>query len=522
MNAYDLGSTPIPGESPAGIDAKYEPEYGIVSEEIGKLGSATRGGAIVWSTVAEQGQILLEQKSKDFQIAAYVGVAWQETQGPVGLCDAATLFCALLDHFWETGFPPLAKLRRRTNAFAWWHENAYAALQKYTGNALPDSLITTLENNLKTLDRLVEERMPDAMPLRDLLEAVRRLPVEAPVPEVPSETESPQEAPPKTTETPRPQETPPKQPETPKPQEPPASENVEDFATLASAFAGLAVRYALKAHQENAEDPVPWQILRIAQWGKVHQCPPAEDSQTHIPPPDRDRLEGLERMFAAGKYRDVALACEEIFPVSLFCLDIQHLVDRALFALGEPFAGARSRVREETARFVQRLHGVEELTFNDGTPFANPETRQWLDSLAHNETATPLSPFQGIADTPLGGVLAKRLAEAERLCANQQIGDALRVLEEGMSNSPSANMALRVHQLRLVCTAKERDIAYAMAQGLWDELEERRVAEWDIDLAVDALLAVRSAFTLAKDKERALGAQNKIARLRPSAALGWK
>ena len=39
---------------------------------------------------------------------------------------------------------------------------------------------------------------------------------------------------------------------------------------------------------------------------------------------------------------------------------------------------------------------------------------------------------------------------------------------------------------------------------------------------LEVLLAARDAFALAKDRDRAAAAQDRIAVLRPSAALGWK
>ncbi|MBQ7586200.1 MAG: type VI secretion system ImpA family N-terminal domain-containing protein, partial [Desulfovibrionaceae bacterium] len=182
MDPYALGSTPIPGDQPQGIDAKYDPEYTMVTEEIAKLGSATHGGSIVWATVATQGEMILETKSKDWQIAAYVAVAWQEIEGVAGIYKATQLFQALLENFWETSYPPLNKLRRRTNAFNWWHEYAYAALQKFSQDSeLAEELVKKLAESLKNLDKLIGDLWPDATPLHDLQETVSRLRVLAKV-----------------------------------------------------------------------------------------------------------------------------------------------------------------------------------------------------------------------------------------------------------------------------------------------------------------------------------------------------
>ena len=520
MVATALGTTPIPGDSPAGFDARYEPEYAEVSTEIGKLGSATQGGGVAWAKIADQGRIVLEQKSKDLQIAAYVGIAWQETRGLAGLLDAVDLFLALFGTFWETAFPPLARLRRRTNAFDWWHERAYAGLQKYgEASALPADMVNGLTERLANLDQLVGELMPDAASLRDMLEAVRRLPapeaaqpVQPPVAEpaaqpVQPATQAAQSA---------------AQPQTPV-QPGTAASSGDDAQAALKDFAAAGSRYALLAHRATPEDPLPWQILRLALWSRVAALPPATDGQTHIPPPDAERLAGLRRMLEAGKHLAAALGGEDVFASSIFCLDAQCVIDAALEGLGDAYAEARQRVREETARFVRRLVGVERLAFDGGMPFADPETLHWLASL--NEAATPALPTPPPASTAESlpdTAHARLFAEAERLAAEKQLGAALRLLEQAQGDSPAANIPLRVRQLRLLCIARERDIAAALAQGLLGELDTRQVESWDIALALDVLLAARDAFALAKDKEGLADAQRRIARLRPSAALGWK
>jgi type VI secretion system protein VasJ len=555
MDARELGSSPIQGDSPAGFDAKYEPEYADVSAEIGKLGSATQGGAVNWAVIAAQGQIILEQKSKDLQIAAYVGIAWQETRGIEGLRDAVHLFLGLLGTFWETAFPPAAKLRRRTNAFDWWHERACADLQKRLAAtdtpALPRDMLDGLAEDLQKLDQLAGELMPDAVPLRDLLEAARRLPVipeataaatqaaVAQAPQAVTQTAVPQDSQAAPTQaepqpaqsaptpaqpatptaasspSPQPQNTVPAQAEPPAP----AASQEDDAKAALKDFAATASRYAFLMHRVAPEDPLAWQVLRLALWSKVTAPPPAENGQTRIPPPDADHLDALRRMLETGKYLNAALEGEDLFATSIFCLDTQYLIHAALEGLGDAYAEARQRVREETARFVRRLKGVEHFAFDGGMPFAGQDTLDWLNSL--NEGAAPAS-SAATPPPPAACATDELMTEAKRLADANQLGAALRLLEQAQGDSPAANMAMRARQLRLLCSAREQETASALAQGLLDELEARRIESWDVALALDVLLAAREAFSLAKDRDRAAAVHNRIARLRPSAALGWK
>ena len=533
MDALALGSTPIPGENASGFDAKYEEEYTLVSTEIGKLGSATQGGAVSWKTVATQGQAILEQKSKDIQIAAYVGIAWQELSGFDGLRDAVTLFLALLDTFWETAFPPVAKLRRRTNAFDWWHERALAGIENSKDTpVLPAETVTNVLDAIRKLDELIQTRMPDASPLRDLLDAVRRLPTEEPSP---PQTERDKEAESEDTSSKRQEEKEVLPPQNPavshNPSQPMSQSNMtvsgsdDDITAASKDFSAAGVRYALLAHRAKPEDPVPWQVLRLALWGKVAALPPQADGQTHIPPPDADHLAGLRRMVETGKFQEAALSGEDLFSTSIFCFDVQYIINAALEGLGDAYAEAGQRVREETARFIRRLKGVEKLAFDGGMPFADQTTQDWLLSL--NETAFAATTTQS-AQTRMqqqAGLCNSSndiLAKAQELAASNQLPAALNLLEETKSDSPASTMQIRVHELNLLCAAKEGKTAEALAHGLLTELETRHVADWDTELTLRVLLAARDAFSLAKDKDNAFLCQCKIARLRPSAALGWK
>lgn len=545
MDIAALGSAPIPGDNPAGSEAKYEPEYEAVLAEIDKLGSATQGGAISWPVVAEKAEAVLANKSKDLLIAAYLAVAWQEIRGAEGLRDALTLFSGLFTNFWETAFPPLARLRRRTNAFDWWHERALAFLQNPDKNSqpLPAVFLNELEEKLGELDRLVGDLMPDALPLRDMNEPLRRLPVlpeekpPEPEPSPPAAVPEVQPAPEKTpvqppeAATPAPEAAPPAVPPSP-PQEvsTPATSPVspdEEFAASRKNFIEAASRYALLSHRVDVRNPEPWQLVRMALWAKVQTLPPADKGQTMLPPPDAMHLSSLHSLLTAGKQLEAALGGEDFFPSALFCLDLQYLIDRALDELGSDYAEAQARVRMECGRFVRRLPGVELLTFSDGTPFAAPETRTWLQNLA--EPAFAASSAASIsavsAPRPAGGNAggeADILAQAEELFQKKQLDAALQLLENAQGMSPADNLILQVGELRLLCRAGEKTVAAALAQSLLETLDKRDLDNWNPPLAVTVLLALRDTFSLIQDQETALTTQRRLARLRPSAALGWQ
>ena len=109
---------PIPGDDPAGITARYEPAFVRLESEIAKLG-ALDGGPINWRDVAADAADILTNTSKDLLAAVYLTRAWHELYGVTGLRNGLTVAADVLITYWDTGFPPLTRLRARRAALQW-------------------------------------------------------------------------------------------------------------------------------------------------------------------------------------------------------------------------------------------------------------------------------------------------------------------------------------------------------------------------------------------------------------------
>jgi type VI secretion system protein VasJ len=59
-------------------------------------------------------------------------------------------------------------------------------------------------------------------------------------------------------------------------------------------------------------------------------------------------------------------------------LDLQCFQHVALDHVGAPYSAWRELLRADFALFLERLPGIERLTFNDGTPFADDTTLEWI------------------------------------------------------------------------------------------------------------------------------------------------
>lgn len=519
MDITALAASPVSESSPAGADAKYEPEYEALTAEIGKLSSVSRSSPISWQAVADNGAVILAQKSKDITVAAYTAVALIHTDGAQGFLDGVKLLRGICENFWDDAFPPKAKLRRRLNAYEWWHERALEQLRKEGQPPVSAALSAEMTEAVGELDSLIGGLMDDAQPLRDIKEAIRAIPLlpeekpkepepqAAPAPEPPREEPAPQPQVQATPEPPRP---------APAPSPAPQAAQTGDTAAALSAFVEAARNYAYALRAEDPANYLAWQLPRVALWGKIAALPPDDGTgQTMVPPPDMDRVEAAERLLAGKNWLKAAAAADDLFQSYPLCIDLQRIADEALANLGPSFAAARARLRAETAAFVGRLPGLTALSYDGGIPFVSPATRAWLDELAHD----------GESGGAAGGGRADRIdeviAEARETLAAGDAAGALRKLEEAHGASAAGNVRLRAEELHMLCSQREAKTAAALARALAREIEQSGLAKLEPDIAVEAMTAACRALDLAGDAEGAEALREKTAAIKPSAVLGW-
>lgn len=508
MNLDDIGRTPIPGSLPGGQDSHYEPAFAQLQAEIDKLSSVTAGGAVDWTRVVDLAGEVLSSLSKDLTAAAYLAVGLTQTRGLDGLGLGARILGDLTTTFWEDCFPPKKRLRGRMAAYAWWQEKTLAWLKNFTdAEPMPGERHHALLVDVQALDKVLGELLPDFPPMSDLLAVLRRLPV---IPDVAApEAGQPAGAPAQSA------------PQAARPAVPQASAAPQDATSARVALAGAALDFATLAGREDPSDPWVWRATRMGAWLKLKGLPPAEGGKTMIPPPEQAVKNTLLSLLSQSRYLEAAQAAEEQVTAELFWLDPHRIAAKALEGLGAEYAAAQSAVCAEMNAFLAWLPGVEQLTFSDGTPFADAETRSWLSSLTGTCGALPA---QGEAAAGRGDELDKARAEAEKRFAEQDVAGALDFLGQAERRAASGPLRLRLMlaQMSLLGRAGHWPVAVSLAEAVVGEVERRGLEDWDPELALEALLATREAYTglggeggLAKAREYAACA----ARIRPSAAL---
>lgn len=518
MELASLGRTPIPGPAPAGRDARYDPEYTELQAEIDKLSSLTQSEEVQWSKVVELAAGILALKAKDLLAAVYLAVGLQENRGFEGLQIGTEVLRDLVANHWEDGFPTKKRLRGRINAFSWWQEKTLERLKgRMNDPPIPAESRDRLIAEVKELDQLLAELLPDLTPMRELLNQLQRLPVIAADEPATATPAAGSEPTPATRPQPDPTEAPSNQASgQATPPSPP-----EDAAAAGKALAAAALAFAGLGRGENPSDPWPWKASRLAAWLKLKALPPAGGGQTMIPAPDQAVKRAILTQLEAGKLLEAAQAAEEHFTGAIFWLDLQRIIARALGSLGADYQLAHEAVCTETRLLLKRLSGLEQLCFADGTPFADPETKAWLTSLSTEVEPSSSRPADdGQPQANAAGVLH----QATELFTHKQEAKALDLVSRAIEQSPDgpARMRLRLGQMNLLCRGGRYAMAAALAEAVCREIDDRGLETWDPALTLESLLAAHQALTgLGGEhnltKARAIAAR--ISRIRPAAAL---
>ncbi|MDR1124841.1 MAG: type VI secretion system domain-containing protein, partial [Deltaproteobacteria bacterium] len=443
-------------------------------------------------------------KSKDIQIAAYLAVALWHNRGLEGLPEGLRLLSALLDAFWESAWPPVKRMRGRLNALNWWRERTQAFLQEQAEQnaGLAADLRDRILEALTGLDKTTAALLPDFPPLTDMAALIRRL--SPPVSEHGPEQNPPPGSP---------------GPAAPAAASPPAQPS-DDPLVLRRRFMAAGREYLVKAMRMEPANASLWRLSRLVLWSGITALPTAEDNRTLLPAPDTAALDLARQKFEAGNALEAAFTAEEFMVTAPFCLDAQAVIFKALSALGPQFAGAAQAVRDENGRLAASLPGLEKLSFNDGAPFASPQTAAWLSNCSEQGRDGPEN--EKTEDKHGDNALNRSLAAARELLAQNKLHEALDALDAAKTNSPAINMRFKVAQLGLLCEAGESKTALALAEILLADSAARDLDNWDPGLALEALLAAQRAFLLfdAQNKELLRGTLGRITRIQPSAALG--
>jgi type VI secretion system protein VasJ len=496
---------PISSEAPGGVEPRDTPQYEVVFAEVERLTSPSADRQPDWLKVETQSIELLKTVSKDFMVASWLSAAWVEKSGVDGLSAGLGLFAGLLNTYWDTGFPPVKRLRGRRNAVIWWTDRVTAWLNTATPAPLAIEAHSLLVERIKEIDRRFAEVDSEAPSLNELVNLIQRLDVIEPVAQpVTQDTATNASAPAQVQQTAAGSSS---MASAVTPSAVTASAtatgpqlgslskvaNLDDWVSALESVFGYLGDASQKLAELDPYNALAIGLNRFGARGALLSLPQVQGQATLIAPPPIAEMQSFEKVCDAGNPQGVASFCEGRLSTYPFWLDLDRQSALAYGAMGPAAATMRSAVIDEVLAFVKRLPGVERLTFSDGTPFADEATKAWITTCQAER---------------LGGGATDKFSEAKKQ-ANESVGSgdsdaAVATLQDFLSNTRSGRDQFRARiALAELALGLKKDLdMQPLIDPLLDECERLNLMYWEPELALLAWnLKLRAARAAAKQLE---------------------
>ncbi len=302
----------------------------------------------------------------------------------------------------------------------------------------------------------------------------------------------------------------------------------EEPADKDDAFTRIAV-VAKYLRREDPYSPAPYLMLRGLRWGELRAGGDSPSLELLAPPATQVRQE-LKRLAVEGNWAELIEAAENAvaLPCGRAWLDLQRYAVKALDEYGYP--AIANAIRSEVRSLLADLPQLPQWTLADDTPTANAETQAWLKEVlapaqAVNEFAAP--PSMDETKSPENGTGVEAPPDAFQVAMNAaRSGDvqlAVEVLSREIAHERSGRARFqRKIQLAQICmSAGHEAIAYPILNEMADEIEQRRLEEWETSevLAHPLALLYRCMNQLDGDPEAKRKLYARICRLDPVQAL---
>ncbi len=244
--------------------------------------------------------------------------------------------------------------------------------------------------------------------------------------------------------------------------------------------------------REEPISPVPYLMLRSLRWGELRAAGPDIDPAL-LEAPSTETRQQLKRLALEGQWPELLEAVELAMgkPCGRAWLDLQRYVVKACDQMGSSHDSIATAVRSELKALLADFPQLPQLTLTDDTPAANPETQAWL----HEQVNPPEPARQATILSPIVEDEEPQVSETAQPSAHDlamqavrsgRAEEAIEILarEAAQERSGRARFQRRI-ELAGICMASGHEaIAYPILEELANEIERRKLDEWEAPDAV--------------------------------------
>lgn len=237
------------------------------------------------------------------------------------------------------------------------------------------------------------------------------------------------------------------------------------------------------------EQPLGWlaahRLMKSLRWDTVHQLPPQNASgHTRLAPPRGEYRAQLKRLSLQQSWNELLDQIERMYAegVNHFWLDLQWYLCQALSKQPAPQDTWADIVKRDLGMFLERLPGIEELRWSDGTPFADETTREWISQQVNGNRSAHCLPAPAVTAS-LDADIVSLETEAQAQADSEGVEQALAWL----SARPDVQSGRQRWLMRLLMArVAERYGKAELALHLLGELDvgaqRRSLCDWEPDL----------------------------------------
>jgi type VI secretion system protein VasJ len=478
----ELAKVSVSQENFAGEDVRFSIDYEALESELGKAQSMHESGQIDWLKIRDNSENLLRTQSKDLRVGAWLTWALYQRESFQGLLAGLGLLHHFCENHWAEIYPK--KARTRSAAISWLVPRLEQVLNENIPIKEQLPLFRRLVEHLEGLDAACTEHLGADAPLllpisRRLKNMVQRAADNQPEPGVVSA----------------------------------AVAQVKQAATQlftpgASIDNEKEAHKALRAQQESARPLCAWwlkqkatdlralRLNRTLLWLPIDAVPERNAEQiTALRGLPADKLKSFQDRYDQAKYADLLVELEASLAKTPFWFDGQRMVWECLQGLNAEMA--MREVELHFALLIQRLPGIIELRFHDGTPFADPATRVWISAhvMPHLQSASAPRKVEVAVSQPAWELA---LEEILPILRKDGLKAAVQILKQNLQSAQGGRVRFfwQFALARLCFLAKKYELAKTQLETLDQTLQDSGLHAWEPDLALEVLHLLHSCCEL--------------------------
>jgi type VI secretion system protein VasJ len=449
---------PITESNPVGDDPKYSVEFEYVKAEIAKMTERD------WEQIHVNARKVLTSQAKDITLMCYGLLAATVAKGWTEGASMAQAMTQLCREHWDVLHPQ--RERARQNSFKWLTEERTLGTFAQVAVASNDhEALNAFAAALNELKGILNEKFPEAPPsIKPVIQFVEEKakstkPVAAaaaPPPPRPADSSASSTS----------------------SSAPIAAPSVGDGASKSDLMGALR-KIGLSLSSAEPDNPIGYKLLRISRWQEVSVAPKNDKGVTTFPPPNAQRAAFLDGQYTQKSWAPILEKSEPAFtePGLHFWFDLQFYAVQAF--QGKGLEACAEAIRQELRSLLKRVPQLSDLKYNDGTPFANGQTKAWLEEIAQEGSGVARQSAAAREET-----LESDLESAKELASSGKVSDALDVLQAGLIYGDQRSRTLRQLEIaKLALQHGKTRAALAVATEIADRAERMSLAAWEPQLA---------------------------------------